>query len=202
MPPPPMNRRSSSGAFPDSNKHTPPHGGIVFSDNGLMLKGPEGGVLLPGQKFALRIITGMVHSRQLIGRWSLRGALVFHAMGSGKTVVVHALLNYLAGLVRNNKSAACRVVLMWQHEDSMRDNERKIRSNEYNVFAAPVRVGPNEPIHKNLMFHPEDDIFSDERFTVAEAKAADKIITQIFDDVGDNIWDKVDRAWAGAETWT
>ena len=57
-------------------------------------------------------------------------------------------------------------------------------------------------ISKNLMFHPEDDIFSDERFTVAEAKAADKIITQIFDDVGDNIWDKVDRAWAGAETWT
>jgi hypothetical protein len=52
------------------------------------------------------------------------------------------------------------------------------------------------------MIHPEDDIFSDERFTVAEAKAADKIITQIFDDVGDNIWDKVNRAWAGAETWT
>lgn len=128
----------------------------MFSDNGLMLKGPEGGVLLPGQKFALRIITGMVHSRQLIGRWSLRSALVFHAMGSGKTVVVHALLNYLAGLVRNNKSAACRVVLMWQHEDSMRDNERKIRSNEYNVFAAPVRVGPNEPIHKNLMFSTLD----------------------------------------------
>ena len=152
MPPPPMNRRSSSGAFPDSDKNTPPHGSIVFSDNGLMLKGTEGGKLLPGQKFALRIITGMVHSRQLIGRWSLRSALVFHAMGSGKTVVVHALLNYIAGLVRNNKSAACRVVLMWQHESAMRENERKIRSNEYNVFAAPVRVGPNEPIHDNLMF--------------------------------------------------
>ena len=56
-------------------------------------------------------------------------------------------------------------------------------------------------IREKLMVHPEDDILSDERFTEAEAKAADKIVTQICEDVGDAVYDKVDKAWEGAETW-
>jgi hypothetical protein len=57
-------------------------------------------------------------------------------------------------------------------------------------------------IREKLMVHPEDDILSDERFTESEAKAADKIVTRICEDVGDDVYDKVDKAWEGAETWT
>ena len=152
MPAPPMSTGSGRGPYPDAYGATLPLPNIVFSDNGLMLEGEEGGRLLPSQRFAMRIITGMVHSKQLIGRWSLRSALVFHAMGSGKTLIVHALLNYLAGLAQLNKSAACRVVLMWQNEDAKVRHERFIRSNKFNVFAAPVRSPETEAIHEDLMF--------------------------------------------------
>ena len=48
--------------------------------------------------------------------------------------------------------------------------------------------------------HPEDNAFDDVRYTPDEAAAVDRILNQIFEDVGpDAVFEKYDSAWAKVE---
>ena len=129
---------------------TPPLDRILHLPSGIARRGGTDPTakLMTGQWLAARLITGLKTAHPV----PIRSALVFHAMGSGKTIIVHALLNYLAGVAsRAGKSLACTVVLVWQNEDARLRNEDFIRKNKFDVFAA-VKPEDKARIHRNLKF--------------------------------------------------
>ncbi len=135
---------------PSSDAYTPPSPSILHSQSGIAIRGGSdpAAKLLPPQWLAMKLITGLRTTQPGL----LRSALIFHTMGSGKTVIVHALLNYLAGAIsRAGKSLACRVVLVWQTESAKQANEELIRLNSFNVFAA-VRPRHTTELHRNVRF--------------------------------------------------
>lgn len=146
------------GQSVDENNPPPGHKVIVPSSAGYRVRNADGtgGKLLPYQRLALDAFAG-----ETPGARPVRSLLVFHSMGSGKTPIVHAFLNYLAGVagqsiegVQRPASLACRVALLWQNEQTAREQKRSLEKNRYGIFA-----GYNKPEHDsgNIFFGTIDE---------------------------------------------
>jgi hypothetical protein len=112
-------------------------------------------MLFPYQRLALDAFAGAPGSR------ALRNLLVFHSMGSGKTPVVHAVLNLVVGVALGAvpkapaSSLTCRVALLWQ---STKDAERQrafLRRNHSGIFAGVDGASPD--VHPAIFFGSIDN---------------------------------------------
>jgi hypothetical protein len=85
------------------------------------------------------------------GSKPLQSMLAFHSMGSGKSPLIHAIVNLIVGAGTGLEggappsSLACRVALLWQ---SVSDAERQmafLRANQYGVLGGTVAAGHEIP---------------------------------------------------------
>jgi hypothetical protein len=137
----------AAAAFVDE-RQVPGAGALVHSVEGIKVRGPGGGVLLPHQRLALETVGDFLGGHA--GSKPLRSALIFHSMGSGKSAIVHAIVSLVRGAASGLEGGAepkllsCRIALLWQ---SMPDAERQmsfLRANQFGVFGGTV--APNVAI--------------------------------------------------------
>ena len=130
-----------------NSSDVPGAGVLLESSAGMSVRG-GGGVLLGHQLNALQIVGDYITGKP--GKRPLRSALAFHSMGSGKSALVHAILNLLLAVASGldahaPSSLACRVALLWQ---SMGDSERQmayLRANQFSVLGGQVALGAEIP---------------------------------------------------------
>ena len=134
------------GLAPCADRDIPGWNTLQFSANGMKTR-EAGGVLLRYQMIALKVAADFLSGKP--GKKPLRSMLVFHSMGSGKSMLAHAIVNLILGAADGfggaRQSLACRVALLWQ---STSDAERQmafLRANQFDVLGGQVAPGAEIP---------------------------------------------------------
>ena len=134
------------GLAPCADRDIPGWNTLQFSANGMKTR-EAGGVLLRYQMIALKVAADFLSGKP--GKKPLRSMLVFHSMGSGKSMLAHAIVNLILGAADGfggaKQSLACRVALLWQ---STSDAERQmafLRANQFDVLGGQVAPGAEIP---------------------------------------------------------
>lgn len=121
---------------------------LRHSVGGMKLR-TNNGALLRHQLVALRVVGDFLAG--VPGSKPLQSMLAFHSMGSGKSPLIHAIVNLIVGAGTGLEggatptSLACRVALLWQ---SVSDAERQmafLRANQYGVLGGTVAAGHEIP---------------------------------------------------------
>lgn len=121
---------------------------LRHSVGGMKLR-TNNGALLRHQLVALRVVGDFLAG--VPGGKPLQSMLAFHSMGSGKSPLIHAIVNLIVGAGTGLEggatptSLACRVALLWQ---SVSDAERQmafLRANQYGVLGGTVAAGHEIP---------------------------------------------------------